>query len=203
MSEEETLKIIRSVSRVIGPKFKFPPHENEDMIQYGIMIGIQGLEDYDPDLGSLKSFLYTHIRNRLFNFKRDNFERPDKPCLECVYYDSSYSSSVNQCIKFDDKTDCCEYHRWYLRNSTKRNITNPIELYNVRDEQENGMKLFENIDDNLELRRAIEVVDQTLPISLRPLWVKLKNEIRLNKADKNKLFPVVRKILEEEGINGA
>lgn len=203
MTEPEVLEIIEGISRALAPKFKFGSNELEDMIQYGVVFGIEGLGGYDPNRGSLKTFLWTHIRNQLFNLKRDKYTRPDKPCIGCQFYDPNYSYSRNQCSKYSDRVECVDYSKWNDRNTSKLNIVNPIEIGNVRDEQEDNMKVFEDITDTLELARAISTVDDEIPIPLRSLWLKLKNEIPLNKADREKLYPVVREILQREGVDGA
>lgn len=203
MDELEVLEIIEGISRALAPKFRFGSNELSDMVQYGVVFGIEGLDGYDADRGTLKTFLWTHIRNQLFNLKRDKYTRPDKPCLGCPLYDPGFTQSSNQCTRYSDKDECVDFAKWNTRNTTKLNIVNPIEIGNVRDENENNMKVFEDIGDAIELSRAIEAVDHDIPLPLRALWLKLKNEIPLNKADREKLYPAVREILEREGVDGS
>ena len=75
------------------------------MKQQAAIFALEGLEKYD-NKRPLENFLWTHVRNRLFNYKRDNYQRPDKPCLSCVFYDAHCATSTNQCNEYDDKTNC-------------------------------------------------------------------------------------------------
>jgi len=76
MSEEEVFSIILKISRKLAPKFVFASFEEEDIIQEAFIIGLEGLDRYDSSR-PLSNFMYTHIANRLKNFKRDNYYRRD------------------------------------------------------------------------------------------------------------------------------
>lgn len=187
MTEAHVLETIEKVASFLAPKFRFGYNEISDMKQYATIFAIEGLEKYNPKLGTLETFLWTHVRNRLFNLKRDNYERPDNPCSNCTL----------QC----DKANCEIYQKWYLRNAKKRNIINPIELGNVHDENENNMKVMPDIEGLLDYKEMINVIDRDIPINLRTLWVKLQNGFTLNKSDKEKIIPVIRDILKRNNID--
>ena len=84
MTEEEVLETIEKIANKLCYKFKFGYHGVEDMKQQATLFALEGLDSYD-EKRPLENFLWTHVRNRLFNYKRDNFERPDKPCFSCVF----------------------------------------------------------------------------------------------------------------------
>jgi len=64
--------------------------------------GVTILEKFDPDKGnSLDSFLWIHARNRLHNFKRDNYSRLDKPCFNCPL--KAYKNK--ECTKYSKITE--------------------------------------------------------------------------------------------------
>ena len=203
MTEQEVLDILNKVAGSLAYKFKFGSNTIEDMKQYGIMKGIEGLNDYDSTKGSLETFMWTHIRNRLYNLKRDNSERPDKPCLSCplAAYDPSCLKSANQCTAYSDKMECSDYKKWYNRNAKKRNILHPIELGHVNDENENSMKISRDVDTDSHNAHIISIIDKHIPTSLRTLWVKLQNEISLNKSDKHKLLMTIKEILQEHNLD--
>lgn len=69
MTEKE-LKIIMEVATEIAPKYLFPGYEKEDMIQEGILIGIQMLGRRPPEM-SLERFLRNNIKWRLIGRKYD------------------------------------------------------------------------------------------------------------------------------------
>lgn len=65
-------------------KFRFGSHEIEDMKQEAYILAIEVLrtEKYDKSR-SLNTFLYVHIHNRLYNFKRKCWARLTPPCASC------------------------------------------------------------------------------------------------------------------------
>lgn len=76
MTEEEVIDTILTISRKVASKFVFAFYDEEDIIQEAVIIGIEGLERYDSSR-PLSNFMYSHISNRLKNFKRDNYYRLD------------------------------------------------------------------------------------------------------------------------------
>lgn len=203
LTETEVLAIIEVVSKGLANKFRFGSHEIEDIRQFARMFAIQGLEKYDATLGSLQTFLWSHVHNRLCNLKRDTYERPDKPCYKCplAAYDPQNLKSTNQCTAFIDKSECELYKKWYDRNSKKRNIINPITIGNVDDENENNMYEEEDIAEKIDIKYIVTTINKKIPNNLRPLWIKLQNDIQIHKADKDKLLAAIHTILTEAGID--
>ena len=124
VSDEEFLAVLDKITKRLAYKFKFGYHSVEDMKQQAAIFALEGLKNYDHKR-PLENFLWTHVRNRLFNYKRNNYQRPDKPCLTCPFYDASYKLSNNQCSKFTDKKECDLYATWAKRNEAKKNIAKP------------------------------------------------------------------------------
>lgn len=195
MTEEEVLEIFDKVANGLASKFKFGYHDLDDMKQQARILCIEGVERYDDSKGtSLFTFLWTHTKNRLSNFKRDKFQRP-KPCLKCPLnaYDESLPS---QCSAYTDKSNCDPYKSWESKYSAKKNLMSPIEISSVRDERESGMKTTVSMADMLDNKYLIEKIDDNIPLALRADWIKLKNGVNLKKSEKEKLFEEARKILE-------
>lgn len=71
---KETLEKIQKIARALAPKYVFDCYDREDIEQEAILMGIDALSRYDKNR-PLENFLYTHISNRLKNFKRDNYYR--------------------------------------------------------------------------------------------------------------------------------
>ena len=106
-TEQEVVDIIDRVVNRIAHKFKFGYHTIDDMKQYGRMEAIMGIEkDYNPDL-PLENFLYSHVHNRLFNIKRNQFKRPDKPCFKCSL--NAYNKEDDSCNAYFEEMEC----KWY------------------------------------------------------------------------------------------
>ena len=121
VDEDEFLKIVDIISKKLAYKFKFGYHDYEDMKQQISIFALEGLKNYDHTR-PLENFLWTHVRNRLFNYKRDNYQRPDKPCLSCPLYDKMCKQTMSGCLQYTDKNDCELYASWSSRNSAKKNL---------------------------------------------------------------------------------
>lgn len=74
MTQEEQLKVIRKIAKTLSPKYVFDCYDRDDIEQEAVLIGLEGLSRWDSSR-PLENFLYTHINNRLKNFKRDNYCR--------------------------------------------------------------------------------------------------------------------------------
>lgn len=75
--ENEFIEIVDRIAQRLARKFLFGYHTLEDMKQQCYVEALKGLEKYDKSR-PLENFLWIHIRNRLFNYKRDNYTRPDR-----------------------------------------------------------------------------------------------------------------------------
>ena len=76
LNETEVVDTINKIATKLAPKYVFASYEIEDIKQEAFLIGIEALDRYDSSK-PLENFLYTHISNRLKNFKRDNYYRLD------------------------------------------------------------------------------------------------------------------------------
>jgi len=108
LSEQEVIETITKVARKLAPKYVFASYEVEDIEQEAFLMGVEGLNRYDTNK-PLENFMYTHINNRLKNFKRDNYYRFDygnaqkiqdrkKSILEPADITALY------CVSVDDET---------------------------------------------------------------------------------------------------
>ena len=102
INEEDLITIVNKIANRFASTFKFGYHEIEDMKQQAWQVALEGLKDYDGER-PLENFLWTHIRNRLYNFKRDNYFRPEKPCDRCPLLRN------DECTKFKDRLACDLY----------------------------------------------------------------------------------------------
>ncbi len=202
-TEDEVLEAMEIVAKGLAYKYKFGPHTLEDMRQFAKQFALEGLCRYDSSKGKLTTFLWTHVKNQLFNLKRNKFERPDKPCFNCPLsaYDPNCHYSYNQCTAYEDKDECVPYKNWYNRNERKRNIVSPIGIGNVKDEQERNMRINYDVGESIDNASLIATLDKNIPISLRKSWIKMKTDIKMPKAERTKLLDAIRLILVEENID--
>jgi DNA-directed RNA polymerase specialized sigma24 family protein len=190
ISDEEFLEVLDKITKRLAHKFKFGYHSAEDMKQQAAIFALEGLKNYDYKR-PLENFLWTHVRNRLFNYKRNNYQRPDKPCLTCPLYDPSYKASNNQCSKFLEKKDCDLYANWSKRNDAKKNIAKPSCV--------EDLSLLTSQSNSQENNELILFLDQNIESEYREIYLKLKHNQKINKSDINKLKEHISDIMEKKG----
>lgn len=186
VDEDEFVRIIDVIAKKLAYKFKFGYHNYDDMKQQISIFALEGLKNYDKKR-PLENFLWTHIRNRLFNYKRDNYQRPDKPCYTCPLFKNS------NCIKYANKYDCDLYSNWSKRNENKKNLMHLTTIDEVKDYG----NIF--IDNSIENSEIINIIEQNINGEERSIYLKLKNGNKINKADMQKLTIKLREIMSTHG----
>jgi DNA-directed RNA polymerase specialized sigma24 family protein len=83
MTEEQVVSTIYRISSRLATKYTFPNYEADDIAQEAFIIGMEAMNRYD-EVRPLENFLSIHIKNRLKNFKRDNYFRPDEGKAEKI-----------------------------------------------------------------------------------------------------------------------
>jgi hypothetical protein len=190
VSESEFLEVLDNISKRLVHKFKFGYHDIDDMKQQAAIFALEGLEKYDNSR-PLENFLWTHVRNRLFNYKRNNYQRPDKPCLNCPLYDPTYRNSTSQCSKYSNKKNCELYAAWSNRNENKKNIMQPSYIdYDI--EHKNDL---EHLIQNNEI---IKFLDENIHADYREYYLRLKHGEKLNKSKLTKLQKHIKDLMESE-----
>ena len=195
VSEEEFVLVWEKISKKLGYKFKFGYHSHDDMKQQAAIFALEGLKNYD-NKRPLENFLWTHVRNRLFNYKRDNYQRPDKPCLTCPFYKPNDTSCASECAEFTDKNECSLFSSWLKRNESKKNIMKPINIDNTNTEVSQDNFLF-----NISNKELINIIDQNISIKNRPIFLKLLGGIKVPKISTNKLLKEIKQILKDHDID--
>ena len=186
VDENELLKVIDIITKKLAYKFKFGYHDIEDMKQQISVFALEGLKNYDHKR-PLENFLWTHVRNRLFNYKRDNYQRPDKPCYTCPLFDKKNAS----CTKYANKNDCDLYYSWSERNENKKNLMHLTTIEEVKD----YANAFFDKNTLIEHTEIIKILDEKLSGEYRSIYLKLKGGSKINKNDRDKLYSKVQEIL--------
>lgn len=186
VDENEFLQIVENISKKLAYKFKFGYHSYDDMKQQISIFALEGLKNYD-NKRPLENFLWTHIRNRLFNYKRDNYQRPDKPCYTCPLWKNSL------CTKYANKNDCELYYNWSKRNENKKNLMHLTTIDEIKDYG----NIF--IDNNIEDSEIISTIEANINGEERSIYLKVKDGSKVNKADMLKLVEKIREILNDHG----
>jgi len=190
VSQDEFLKVLDNISKRLCHKFRFAYHDIEDMKQQAAIFALEGLERYD-NKRPLENFLWTHVRNRLFNYKRNNYQRPDKPCLSCPLFDKAYKCSLNQCSKFTDKQDCEPFKAWSKRNESKKNIVQPAYI-----EEELHPIKSKDLSNLIQDQEIINFLDTHIQSEYRENYLKLKHGSKIPKQQLDKLKKYILELME-------
>lgn len=196
IKEEDFLKVLDTISKKLIYKFKFGYHDIEDMKQQAAIFALEGLENYDNSR-PLENFLWTHVHNRLFNFKRDKYFRPDNICATCPFYDPKNLKSDNQCAKFKNKNDCDIYSQWQTRNQIKKNLMQPVHIENDNSSSQISTN-FTNLLSDVEI---LSLIENNLSVQYRETYLRLKGGSKVNKQDLIKLRDHISHILHNFNIN--
>ena len=194
VSDEEFIVVLDKITKKLIYKFKFGYHEAEDMKQQAAIFALEGLEKYD-NKRPLENFLWTHVRNRLFNFKRDHYQRPDKPCLTCPLYDPKLKCSTSECSKFNNKLDCDLYRNWMSRNERKKNLN---QLTSISDNYD--LSSPDNFSSNISNKEIFDLLEDKLSYIYREIFLKLKHGEKVLSVELNKFKKEVDRILKENNI---
>lgn len=195
VDENEFLKIVDIISKKLAYKFKFGYHDFEDMKQQISIFALEGLKNYDHKR-PLENFLWTHVRNRLFNYKRDNYQRPDKPCLTCPLYDPQLKQSSSYCTKYSNKEDCDLFNSWLTRNSVKKNLMHLTTIDEIKDYS----NIFSSLlDDETSNNEIIQLIEKHISGDDRIIYLKVKSGSKVSKAEMNKLTVKLQQIVCDNG----
>lgn len=196
VDENEFLKVIDIITKKLAYKFKFGYHDFDDMKQQISIFALEGLKNYDHKR-PLENFLWTHVRNRLFNYKRDNYQRPNKPCLTCPLYDPHCRKSSSACEQYEDKQDCNMYSAWLERNNTKKNLMHLTTIDEIKDYDNSFSSNEDLLIKDIETSEIINLLDTHLNGEHRILYLKVKSGDKLNKGDMLKLSIKLKEIMDK------
>ncbi len=199
-TEEEVVSILERIGRRLAHKFRFGYHDSDDIKQQAVLEGWKGLAEYDG-VRPLENFLSVHIRNRMVNFKRDNYERIDRPCIKCPFH--AYDKKNKVCLRHDeeDLENCEWFYKWVMRNSAKRNIVDTIDLDDVDDERESRMSQTFDYEEHTEQRAIYDILDEEIPMEYYEDYHKLKSGASIAQPRKNKVKEIVAEILKKYGYS--
>lgn len=196
--EDEFLNIVNIIAKKLAYKFKFGYHDFDDMKQQISIFALEGLKNYDHNR-PLENFLWTHVRNRLFNYKRDNYQRPDKPCLGCPLHDPNLKKSTSGCLDYTNKNDCTLFSSWTNRNSTKKNLMHLSTIDELKDYGSAFSSSENNLLDNISSQEIFTLIENHLTGEDRSTYLKIRNGGKVNKCDMDKLTKKLKQIVNDHG----
>lgn len=189
---QQTLDIIDKIVKQLSHRFVFSYHDVEDIEQQARIIALEGLKNYDG-VRPLENYLFIHVKNRLCNFKRDNFVRLQGPCEKC----GSFDKNRKICKEHNDFTKCTSYVKWQANNKGKLNLAYPIEFSHVDDNNESSMHsilLAEHIIQNKELSLLF---NKYIPVEHRHTYLKMLYGYKVAAQAKNIIIHLLQDILQK------
>ena len=192
MSEQDVLGIIAKISKSLSYKFRFGFYDNLDIEQESFILAMDALDRYDGKR-PLENFLRVHIKNRLCNYKRDNFQRTYELKCKCKLCKKKVDHEV--------RLKCNSYKQWYFRNLEKKNILLPLSLDHEKicENNERNLSKSDDLLESLSQKEIFNIIDQKLPVSMRVDYIKMKNGIKLSKQREQEILTQIRKILNGKG----
>lgn len=192
MSEGEAVAIIYRVVDLLASKFRFGYHSTEDMRQQGAIFAVEALQGTHYDVARpLENFLYTHIRNRFINLKRDKFVRNELPCRTCIFFDPQYKKSTNQCGAFEDKMECDRFKKWRVRNDAKRSLMQPVDIGAIAEPNKVSYADFNMMNEEVK-----QLINAQLPVALRADFLRLYEGEFVPKSQKERVRDCILNILK-------
>jgi RNA polymerase sigma factor (sigma-70 family) len=174
-TEEQILEIFQKISKKISHKYKFAHYTAEDLQQECFIFLLEAIEKYDEER-PLENFLYVHLSNRMYDFKRDNYTR---------------------IINCDCRGVCEKCEKKKITQNKRKNIASPIDIYTVKDEDENRMKFYFDPLTELEVNEVKDRIERGIPLELREDYLKYLNGVKLTTQRKRKVEDKIREILDE------
>lgn len=71
--EQRILDFIKQISKNLSKKITFDIWESDDIEQEVYLLMLEAQKEFDPKRGDEYTFYFNYIKNRLMNFKRDNY----------------------------------------------------------------------------------------------------------------------------------
>ena len=183
LTEEQVMTAMNKAVALLSQTFSFGYFDSDDIRQEAYIFGLEALSRYDPSR-PLENFLYSHIKNRLINFKRDKYHRTDPPCKICAEHGKHPDGSV-----------CTKYTAWKKRNSSKQNLMRPLDIQNLSDENEKSVRQSHNIIDEATLTEARNLIDEHLSVELRSVYLRIRAGESVPKAKRVKLENALRDLI--------
>jgi DNA-directed RNA polymerase specialized sigma24 family protein len=190
VSEDQVVQAINKVVAILAPSFVFGCYGLDDIKQEGRVFGLQAMAKYDPSR-PLENFLYSHIRNRLINLRRDKYHRNDPPCKLC-------QEAVANRTAHPDGRYCAKFLAWRKRNAAKANLMRPLDLEHVSDETEKNARRESDVVEGAEVREALKLIDEGLPVELRATYLQMRAGQAVSKARKEQVVHAIRSLLRAD-----
>jgi DNA-directed RNA polymerase specialized sigma24 family protein len=168
VSETDFLTAAQHVAGVLAAKFRFGPHDADDVRQMVFVFALEALPKFDPSRGKLEGYLYRNCRNRLSNARRDLLGcRTDAPCRVC------YEAATGTGDGHPEGTVCEkaeQFKEWWSRRQTRAKLSSPLGMESAPEEARVSVSTVESDVAAKELR---ELIDVRLPLEFRADYLRM------------------------------
>ena len=185
-TEEQVLEAIEKAVAILAQSFVFGYYDLEDIKQQARLFGLQSLEKFDVSR-PLPNFVYTHIRNRLINLRRDKLRRNDPPCRDC--------HAGHPC---NNGSQCKHYIRWWALNSAKANLARPLHIEHFSEERERRTQLPSTCHVEAEISELSERIDRELSVELRSYYLRMKDGVPIPRNKRQEVLDAIKEIVGED-----
>lgn len=177
ITEDEFLIAFENVIKKIARKFTFNVYDVDDIHQEAFIIAAEGVFNFNPVYNvPLESFLYTHLYNRLINFKRNNYLRKENNCKEC--------REINRlCVRCEQREKL---------NYTKKCILEPANLDSL-----SHPTFINDYDKKIDNAIILEEIIKRLPSNMVEDFYKIRDGVRINNKKKKRIIEIIEEIMEE------
>jgi len=185
LTEAEFVRTLNDTVDVLSHSFVFGFYDLDDIKQQARVFGIEAMPRYNPNR-PLENFLYTHIRNRLINLRRDKYRRTDPPCQLC---------HTGRQADHPGGEICEKYRKWRKRNAAKSNLMRPLDIDHIADEHERNMRTSSGVEDAAGFAEMKAKINAQLSVELRSTYLKILAGKSVTKTMKAQVETAIREIL--------
>ena len=179
-AEREIVRTITKIAHNLAFDFRFGFFTLEDAEQQGVMNGLAAIAKGSYDVNRpLGGFMAVHIKNRLHNWKRDNFMRPQKPCSCC----EAFGSPAEPCERWIE---------WNKFNKSKAALARTSHAPEEHNPAERG------VSPHAAFFKEVEGFALGLPHHLRNDYLRLKEGVVLSAERTEAVYGVIRARFAEE-----
>jgi DNA-directed RNA polymerase specialized sigma24 family protein len=190
MTEAEFVRVLEGVVSGLAHNFVFGFFDIDDIRQQAMVFGIEAMPRYNPER-PLENFLYTHVRNRLINFRRDKYRRTDPPVPAVPHRGGRREHAGRPGLR-------PKYKKWRARNAAKANLMRPLDIAHIQDEHERNMRTESIVEDTAQTREMLRLIDERLPVELRSAYLRIRagEHRQVTKQTRDRVEQAVREILK-------
>tara|TARA_R110002110_G_C13339970_1_gene707593 strand:- start:858 stop:1130 length:273 start_codon:yes stop_codon:yes gene_type:complete len=86
-----------------------------------------------------------------------------------------------------------------MRNNAKKFLMEPLDISNIRDENEKSMREEHNIDKKFFTEEVFELIDTYLPVEFRSDYLKIKDDVYVPKPKREIVYEQILLIMRKHG----